>query len=225
MAETFAQYFEQLQREGYVILDVGLFFKSKKQMEIQRKRLEMLLLSRALVDDQAGAIRYHLDDLCALQTFIRWLMNPLLIKLMRGFISSEDLQINYVRYREPYYGGGLQRFHYDWHPDSPERRIEVFIAFDDIDRENGCTQIISPITGNIIDLPLTSGSVLCLNSCLSHRGTRNRSGNRRRLVSMQIARQTDNTSPQVSGFPLKLSAPTPEFNWQRNVSSELSPKL
>lgn len=80
----------------------------------------------------------------------------------------------------------MQRLHYDWPPTHPEKRLELFIAFDSITLANGCTQISDRLTNKLECMPLTEGSVLMLDSKLLHRGTRNRSGERRRLIDVQI---------------------------------------
>lgn len=180
---------DDLRRRGFVVLDRAVFFDDDPSFRVANEGLDAALREYVLVNDQPGADRYHLDNE-AFAGFLRpWLGSPSLVRLVKDYLPVPDLVIKYIRYRQPRYGCGLQRFHFDRHPDSTGRSLELLIAFDDAHRLNGCTQIVDRRSGEVYNAEMPSGSVLVMDSAQLHRGSRNRTGEPRRMVGLQISRQ------------------------------------
>lgn len=171
---------------GFVVIDTSDFFGYDFDDQSYRLALDALLDSLTPVDDQAGALRYHLSGQSIGDFLDPWLYCPGLNEAAQIILESRALQLNYIRYREPYFGQGLQKLHRDWNIDHSQKRLEMFVAFDFVKADNGCTQVIDKVTGFLVPVVLNPGSVALIDSTVLHRGTRNRSGDRRRMVSLQI---------------------------------------
>jgi ectoine hydroxylase-related dioxygenase (phytanoyl-CoA dioxygenase family) len=173
--------------------DVGLSKDLKPSIESIKQRLDTF----SCIDDQPGAIRYHLDD----EEFV-WLLLPWIEALpMRSFISdffaTNNFFITYVRCRSPLKNQGQQKYHRDWF--TPKERLEVFIAVDGVNQENGPLEVsTSNKTSRII--VMDPGDICILDSETLHRGTRNISGKTRRLISLHIASQLKDDEDYVSYF-------------------------
>lgn len=177
---------ESLIKKGYVVLDWTFFSNISFANSLKRENLDVLLSRLTPSQDQPGCIRYYLCGIDVKELLNLWLKNHILSSLVFDYFGTKNLQVNFYRYREPVYGRGMQRLHYDWLPSHSEKRLELFIAFDSTTLENGCTQVVNRLTNQLEYLPLKEGSVLILDSKLLHRGTRNRSGERRRIIDVQI---------------------------------------
>lgn len=193
---------DNLKTHGHARIEPEVFFPLTSNPPELRAQLDIMLDALKPAEDQPGALRYHLDDLPSILGLLApWIYNKSFLEIAKALIGSQTLQLNYIRYREPYYGKGLQQFHYDWYPDRAEKRLEVFVPFDDLSLVNGCTEAIDRVTGEVVSLTATTGSLVILDSSILHRGTRNRSGDRRRVTSFQIRAATPDA--EVSGFLLR----------------------
>jgi hypothetical protein len=177
---------ELVNSHGFVIIHADDFFGLAFDEQSWRRRLDELLRTQLPAGDQPGALRYHLSGKSIEDLLNPWLSIPGLSKAAQAILGCDSLQVNYIRYREPLYGQGLQKLHRDWNVEHPQKRLEMFVAFDEITRENGCTEVIDRATGLSVSVLLSPGSAVLIDSSVLHRGTRNRSGMRRRVVSLQI---------------------------------------
>jgi hypothetical protein len=196
---------DMLKKHGFVIIESTVFHKQAYDQSIWRNRLDALLSALEPVDDQIGSLRYHLSGPAIEQLLEPWLCCKAIESLSLAVIGCDQLQVNYIRYREPLYGRGLQKLHRDWDSGHPGGRLEMFIAFDKVTSENGCTELIDYMTGTKASIYLEPGSVLLINSSVLHRGTRNRSGRRRRVVSLQIGPLGGIGSEFVCMLPPRIS--------------------
>lgn len=173
--------------------DIALSKDLQSSIESIKQRLE----TAPCIDDQPGAIRYHLDN----EEFV-WLLLPWMEALpMRNFIANffatNDFFITYIRCRSPLKHQGQQKFHRDWF--TPKERLEVFIAVDGINQENGPLEVrTSSKTSRLV--VMDPGDICILDSETLHRGTRNISGNKRLLISLHIASQLKDGEDYVSYF-------------------------
>lgn len=194
---------EKLNAHGYLMINYPVIHQEPFDSIAWRQRLDLLLATLTPIDDQPGALRYHLSGKTIERFLAPWLTCPILEDLGHAMFGSDQMQVNYIRYREPLYGRGLQRLHRDWDNKYSQRRLEVFIAFDPVTPANGCTEIIDLTTGNPVLITLDPGCVLLLDSSILHRGTRNRSGERRRVISFQVGPRGGADSTFACIFPIE----------------------
>jgi hypothetical protein len=193
---------KHLEKKGFAILDCKIFDLNKSKLSTLNEQLETLIKNLDMVHDQPGALRYHLDSINTVNLIKPWLNNEILSSSISYFFETSDLKIKYIRLREPIRGLGLQKWHYDWHFNSHEKRLELFILFDQMNEKNGCTEIKNIESGNIERIIASEGSLILMDSRVYHRGTRNRSGERRRVISLQISPIHDGDDRQICNFPL-----------------------
>jgi len=195
---------KKLTLNGYVVLDADIFDLKILEISNLKKQLEELVGQFNEANDQSGSLRYHLDSTDTIELIKPWLNNRVLCNVISYYFEPLELKIKYIRLREPIKGFGLQKWHYDWDFHSHEKRLEMFILFDDMKEKNGCTEIKNTTSGIIEKIIATEGSVLLMDSSTIHRGTRNRSGERRRLLSLHISPRLDSDDRKICNFPLDL---------------------
>lgn len=193
---------KQLEKNGFAILDKNIFDLNKSKLSVLSEQLETLTKKLDVANDQSGALRYYLDSVDTVNLIKPWLKNRILSSSISYFFETSELKIKYIRFREPIRGLGLQKWHCDWHFNSHEKRLELFILFDQMNEKNGCTEIKKIGNGCIEKIMASEGSLILMDSRVLHRGTRNRSGERRRVVSLQISPINDGDDRQVCNFPL-----------------------
>lgn len=194
--------FNELNSHGYLKIVASVFFHKPFNSVVWRQDLDSLLATLNPVDDQPGALRYHLSGQKVENFLGPWLTSSTLKALGQSVFGSDQMQVNYIRYREPLYGRGLQRLHRDWENKHNQRRLEVFIAFDNVTPANGCMEILDLVTGTPTSITLEPGCALVLDSSVLHRGTRNHNGQRRRVISLQIGPRNGYDSAFTCIFPL-----------------------
>jgi hypothetical protein len=193
-----------LENDGFEVIDRSIFWPSETSMNAAKKRVLSLAQSYELKFDQPGCVRRYLDDKRFLSVVSGWLLNPIFENMMTSYFRSNELAINFIRYREPKAQAGLQSWHIDWKENHRRQRIEVFIALDDTHEANGCTQIKFSAGDSIYYAAMSAGSVLVMDSTIEHRGGLNKSGRPRRLLDIQIALyETLPNDQYVAKYPFK----------------------
>lgn len=173
--------------------DVGPSHALNRSIESIKKHLE----HSSCVNDQPGAIRYHLDNEKSVTLLLPWIESFPVQQFISKFFGHNDFFVCYVRCRSPLKNQGQQKYHKDWFV--PHERLEVFIALDSVDRKNGPLQIITA-TGSSKFVFMKSGDICIIDSETLHRGTENISGKNRRLVSLHIASQLSDDEAFVAYF-------------------------
>jgi hypothetical protein len=193
---------KRLEKNGYAILGPKIFGLNKPMLSALNEQLEKLIVELDEANDQPGALRYHLDNINTIKLISPWLNNHLLCSSILHFFETPQLKIKYIRFREPLRGLGLQKWHYDWYFNSHEKRLEIFILFDQMNEVNGCTEIKNIENGNTEKITASEGSLVLMDSRALHRGTRNKSGERRRVISLQISPLGEDDDRKICNFPL-----------------------
>ncbi len=151
------------------------------------------------VDDMPGCLRYHLDTKDILEFLDIYLSSTLIVNTVSEMLSCDRYFVKFVRYRNPLKDGGLQNFHRDWDHGCKTRRLEIFIIFDDFLKENGCLEVY--IDEHIIPVLLPKGSLIVMDSTLSHRGTTNQSGESRILIDVHVGSELMSGEEAISYYP------------------------
>ena len=199
-----------LETDGFQVLDRSLFCIDETSVGSHRSKVLSAADQHELESDQPGCVRRYLDSVSFLSSIMHWLANPHLEQLLTDYFRSHELAVHFIRYREPRKRQGLQDWHIDWKEGTLRERVEVFIALDDIHAGNGCTQIRSASMKHPYDAVMSAGSVLVMDSTIYHRGTLNDSGERRRIIDIQVALQnTVSTDGYVSPYPLPVTFSAP----------------
>ena len=139
--------------------------------------------------------------------FLKLLEDKNILKVLYS-ILGDDLKIGGLDFREPLKGMGLQDLHIDWIPKKNKNEIEnivCYIALDDTDENNGTLRVVPGTHKKLgwIDehqedksshpeeklVNTKAGSVILMDANLWHGGTTNISGNRRRVLYMDIRRR------------------------------------
>ena len=163
-------------------------------------------------DFQPGA--YRLGNLFNKhKSFLKLLCEENILKVVYC-ILGDDIKIGALDMREPKKGTGLQDLHIDWIPKKSEnektQNIVSFIFLDDANKNNGHIRIVPKThrkTGWIeehlkdksshpdeILLDVKKSSIVLMDANLWHSGTANISGNRRRVLYLDIRRRN---TPQL----------------------------
>ena len=147
------------------------------------------------------------------ELFLKLLSEKNILKVAYA-ILGDDIKIGALDMREPKKGAGLQDFHIDWIPKENEnektQNIVSFIFLDDANKNNGCMRVVPKThrkTGWIeehlkdksshpdeILLNVKKSSIVLMDANLWHSGTANISGNRRRVLYLDIRRRN---TPQL----------------------------
>ena len=142
------------------------------------------------------------------ELFLKLLSEKNILKVAYA-ILGDDIKIGALDMREPKKGAGLQDFHIDWIPKENEnektQNIVAFIFLDDANKNNGCMRVVPKThrkTGWIeehlkdksshpdeILLDVKKSSIVLMDANLWHSGTANISGNRRRVLYLDIRRR------------------------------------
>lgn len=176
----------QFQKMGWLVIPRALLFSSQDSAQTALKSLRDAIRQRPLVNDQPGCERYHLDESVFLDLLAPWLHGDPFQKLCRQVFHDEYVFVKYLRSRNPVHGQGDQSFHSDWYTDSPGERMEVFVALDDVTLENGPLEILTPDNSQPVTVTWEAGSMVVIDSVLPHRGTTNRDGSPRQVVSAHV---------------------------------------
>lgn len=158
-------------------------------------------------DFQPGA--YRLGNLFNKhELFLKLLTEKNILKTIYA-ILGDDIKFGGLDMREPKKGTGLQDLHIDWIPKKSEnektQNIVVFIFLDDANKSDGCIRIVPKThkkTGWIqehlkdrsshpdeIFVEIKKSGIILMDGNLWHSGTTNTSGNRRRVLFMDIRRR------------------------------------
>lgn len=172
-------------KPNYFVLDPKVFGETS-EVESSIERILAFIRNHPEANDDPESTRHHLDEPYFVPYLNLWLHNRQFRMLVKEFFGvHETLYIKYLRYRSPHPQRGQQYFHRDWHRNPRTRRLEIFIALDDSNKLNGATEIIDSENRRAI-LGVKRGGVVALDSSASHRGTNNKSGASRRLISLQV---------------------------------------
>jgi len=155
-------------------------------------------------DFQIGA--YRLGNLFNKhKLFLKLLTERNILKVAYGILNN-DIKIGALDMREPKQSRGSQDLHIDWLPkknsDDPIQNIVCFIFLDDSTKENGSIRVVPKtqrktgwINENLDDLSqhpdeitleVNHSSIVLMDANLWHSGTTNVSGNRRRVLFLDI---------------------------------------
>ncbi len=118
-----------------------------------------------------------------------------------NYFKTNTVYIRYIRFRNPVLNEGEQDFHMDWYAKCKILRLELFFIIDTMDINNGCIELIDDNIVKSILMP--ECSVLLMDSTILHRGSRNVSGKKRRVVSCQIASELMNNESFLKEINLK----------------------
>ena len=120
-------------------------------------------------------------------------------------VIQAPFKLSSLSYREPLEGSGIQNLHIDWRPrryeSTPYQVAIAYIYLDDSTRENGCLRVIPGSHRRLgepsdfgwetqkehpdqVLVEASRGSIAIFNAHLWHGGTLNRSGKRRRSISL-----------------------------------------
>ena len=147
------------------------------------------------------------------ELFRRLLCEKNILKIAYA-ILGDDVKIGALDMREPKKGTGSQDLHMDWIPkktvNEKAQNIVAFIFLDDANKNNGCMRVVPKThrkTGWIeehlkdksshpdeILLDVKKSSIVLMDANLWHSGTANISGNRRRVLYLDIRRRN---TPQL----------------------------
>jgi hypothetical protein len=167
-------------------------FKDNILLEIDRVKV--------FLDDQPGAIRFNLDNLIN-TSFAKLFEKQSISIFLQNYFKTNNIYVRYIRFRNPILNEGEQDFHIDWYENSKIKRLEFFFMLDEMNLKNGCIEIIKD---NAIKSILTPAcSVLLIDSTILHRGTKNTSGEQRRIVSCQLAAELMSNEPYLKVIDLK----------------------
>ncbi len=142
------------------------------------------------------------------ELFLKLLTEKNILKTIYA-ILGDDIKYGGLDMREPKKGTGLQDLHIDWIPKKSEnektQNIVVFIFLDDANKSDGCIRIVPKThkkTGWIqehlkdmsshpdeIFVEVKKSGIILMDANLWHSGTTNTSGNRRRVLFMDIRRR------------------------------------
>ena len=142
------------------------------------------------------------------ELFLKLLTEKNILKTIYA-ILGDDIKFGGLDMREPKKGTGLQDLHIDWIPKKSEnektQNIVAFIFLDDANKSNGPIRIVPKThkkTGWIqehlkdrsshpdeIFVEVKKSGIILMDGNLWHSGTTNTSGNRRRVLFMDIRRR------------------------------------
>ena len=142
------------------------------------------------------------------ELFLKLLTEKNILKISYA-ILGDDIKFGGLDMREPRKGTGLQDLHIDWIPKKSEnektQNIVAFIFLDDANKSNGPMRVVPKThkkTGWIeehlkdksshpdeIFVEVKSSGIILMDANLWHSGTINTSGNRRRVLFMDIRRR------------------------------------
>jgi hypothetical protein len=167
-------------------------FKGNILLEIDRYKV--------FLDDQPGAIRFNLDNIID-TSFAKLFEIQSISIFLQDYFKTNNIYVRYIRFRNPILDEGEQEFHVDWDEKSKIKRLEFFFMLDEMNLKNGCIEIIKD---NVIKSILTPEcSVLLIDSTILHRGTKNISGEQRRIISCQLAAELMSHEPYLKVIDLK----------------------
>lgn len=142
------------------------------------------------------------------ELFLRLLCEENILKIVYG-ILGDDFKIGGLDMREPIKGTGLQDLHIDWLPKKSEnettQNIVAFIFLDDANKNNGSMRIVPKTHKKLgwiddyqkdksshpdeIFVDVKESDIVLMDANLWHSGTTNITGNRRRVLYMDIRRR------------------------------------
>jgi len=173
--------------------EIGLVESLHFSIELMKKSLEATLC----VYDQPGTIRHYLDREDFVRLLLPWLESFPVQNFISNFFASKSFFVIYLRSRSPLKNQGQQEFHRDWFV--AKERLEVFIALDEINQENGPLEV-STSDGLSKIIEMNPGDTCLIDAEVLHRGTKNLSGKCRRLISLHIGSQLRENENYVSYF-------------------------
>ena len=160
------------------------------------------------------------------ELFLKLLTEKNILKVTYS-ILGDDIKIGALDMREPKKAAGLQDLHIDWVPkknqNDPIENIICFIFLDAANKENGCIRVV-PKTQKKIGwieehlqnksshpnekiLEAKESSIILMDANLWHSGTINVTGNRRRVLYLDIRRRE---IPQLLNQKIYLDEKTQE---------------
>ena len=160
------------------------------------------------------------------ELFLKLLTEKNILKVTYS-ILGDDIKIGALDMREPKKAAGLQDLHIDWVPkknqNDPIENIICFIFLDAANKENGCIRVV-PKTQKKIGwieehlqnksshpnekiLEAKESSIILMDANLWHSGTINVTGNRRRVLYLDIRRRK---IPQLLNQKIYLDEKTQE---------------
>ena len=173
-------------QDGWLVIPRDSIFPSPYVAQAAITSLRNAIRSLPLVDDQPGSERHHLDNPAFVDLLAPWLHCGPFEGLCRHVFQGEDVFVKYLRSRNPIYCQGEQALHSDWYLDSPRERMEVFIALDKVTLENGALEIKPSDDSEPVAVTWEAGGMVVMDSVIPHRGTTNRCGNSRQVVSAHV---------------------------------------
>lgn len=188
----------QLQFFGYTLLSSSNFFGSEEAFAQVSLLISHICCDLNDLQDQPGCLRFSLDTSGRLDLLYPWIADSRINSILQAYLCCQSLMVNFVRFREPLLGYGLQKLHRDWHASSSRSRCELFISLDSVDVHNGAIELQSFDGQSQILLQMNPGDLLIMDSTLLHRGTLNTSGKRRRLIDVQLCKAVSNRQYGIS---------------------------
>ncbi len=171
---------------GWLVIPRDRIFASTIAAEAAMASLRDAIRSRPLVDDQPGCERHHLDESAFVDLLAPWLHCGQFQGLCRDVFQDEDVFVKYLRSRNPVHGQGEQELHSDWYQNCPHERMEVFVALDEVTLDNGPLEIQTSAVSEPVAVTCEPGAMVVMDSVIPHRGTTNRRGASRQVVSAHV---------------------------------------
>jgi hypothetical protein len=169
----------------WLVIPKDQIFPSPDAAQAAISFLRDAIRTRPAINDQPGCERHHLDDPVFVNLMAPWLQSSPFLSLCRQIFPDEDVFVKYLRSRNPLHEQGEQVLHSDWYPEYPGERMEVFVALDEVTLENGPLEIEAfPNCGAVV--VWEAGAMVVMDSVIPHRGTTNRGGASRQVVSAHV---------------------------------------
>jgi len=171
---------------GWLVIPRDHIFPSPDAARAAMVSLRDAIRCRPLVDDQPGSERHHLDEPVFVSLLTPWLQSGLFLSLCEHLFPDEDVFVKYLRSRNPLHAQGEQALHSDWYVECPGERMEVFVALDEVTLENGPLEIQAFSDCEAAVVTWEAGAMVVMDSVIPHRGTTNRGGVSRQVVSAHV---------------------------------------
>jgi len=136
------------------------------------------------LNDQPGAVRYNLNPIINSSYLNLFILNHYVKDCLFNYFKSKSLFIKFIRYRNPLHLSGEQELHYDWIVNDVEKRIEMFILLDDMDKNNGSIVVMK--NNRIKPISAKAGSCIIMESTTLHGGSKNKNGKSRAVIDIHI---------------------------------------
>jgi hypothetical protein len=171
---------------GWLVIPTDHIFPSPNAAQAAVSSLRDAIRTRPAINDQPGCERHHLDDPVFVNLMSPWLQSGPFLSLCRLCFPDSDVFVKYLRSRNPLHGQGEQALHSDWYVECPGERMEVFVALDEVTLENGPLEIQAFPDCGAVAVTWEAGAMVVMDSVIPHRGTTNRSGVSRQVVSAHV---------------------------------------